>query len=450
MVSSFNIVEEKSTLNLSNCIIQNTQDIAKGLFPDELLSQGYRPITPSPEFLVNLADCERILIPMLERLNYYNLRSIKLIEKYHTFVANWLGIYKALDPNVIIFSGTPHEGSDFVAYSVAKELGIKTLILERTIFTDRILIQKDIFDFKKMPTDYVSNEQIDDSFLKNYQKYEKSRVTAPKPSPLKKIRNIAARISNIKGLFEAEYDTAFGLCNNQPVFLKKKIYEKLGTQQANKIKKFYQVNSVSPDFKVPYLYFPLNLQPERTTLPLGRYFWNHKYVLKVLLAALPDGWKIYVKDHPRQFSRTPLKFAMARDRDFYESLIEDERVDLIDLSSDSEKLIESSQCVATITGTAGWEAIRQLVPVLLFGYPWYRECPEILKVNTIADCVLHLSNIKKGRIKVDENRLKNYAAWIKNKASYAGSQFPELGTFLGLQENAAKIVSALLNELELY
>ncbi len=447
MISAFNIEDEVIDLSIEECIIQNSQDLVLGRFPEALKSRGFGPIVPNSDLLDKLSDCERLLIPMLERLNYFNLRSIKLIEKYHEYVAYWLGIFKALDPEVLIFSGTPHEGSNYVAYSLAKLLNVKTLILERTIFNDRMLIQKDIFLFQKMPQNYSSSQKIDTDFLNNYQNFEKKRANESSPSLIRKFGEYLVKINKVRKLFRSEYDSVFGLCEHQPVLLRKKIYERKELKIASRLKKYYKKNSVTPDLSVPYLYFPLNLQPERTTLPLGKHFWNQKYVLNILLSSLPCGWQLYIKEHPRQFSRTPLKFSMARDMDFYESLQKDERVKFIDLAFDSQRLMESSKCIATVTGTAGWEAILKNIPVLVFGYPWYRECPEILKVNTIKDCQRHLSNIAEGKINVDLTKVRSYAGWIKNESCHTGSLFPELGTSLSREENAEHIARAIKTEL---
>jgi hypothetical protein len=56
---------------------------------------------------------------------------------------------------------------------------------------------------------------------------------------------------------------------------------------------------------------------------------------------------------------------------------------MIPITTDTYTLINRSQAVATITGTAGWEALLRGKPTLVFGYSWYRYAPGAYRVDSV-------------------------------------------------------------------
>lgn len=118
----------------------------------------------------------------------------------------------------------------------------------------------------------------------------------------------------------------------------------------------------------PFVYFPLHLQPEATTSPMGGVFVDQYLAVEVLARAVPSGWKVVVKENPAQ------RFAK-RDYGFYEHLGRLPNIRLVSRSADTFNLIEKCAAVATITGTAGWEALFKGKPVLVFGNAFYRGAP---------------------------------------------------------------------------
>ncbi|HIL79681.1 MAG TPA: hypothetical protein EYG54_00245 [Myxococcales bacterium] len=116
----------------------------------------------------------------------------------------------------------------------------------------------------------------------------------------------------------------------------------------------------------PYVYFPMHLQPEATTLPLGGVYEDQILVVDSLARALPEGWQIVVKENPKQrFDK--------RDASLYHRLRSLPAVRLVARDADSFDLLEGSKAVAAITGTAGWEALCAGKPVLTFGNAFYRH-----------------------------------------------------------------------------
>jgi hypothetical protein len=129
---------------------------------------------------------------------------------------------------------------------------------------------------------------------------------------------------------------------------------------------------VDVDFNCKYVYFPLHLQPEMTTSALGGPFVDQALAIELLSSILPNDIKIYVKENPKQmgFMRGPT---------FFHRVQRLKNVQLVPENINSHELIRNSIFVATITGTAGWEALSAGKVALVFGNAWYRSLPGAIK-----------------------------------------------------------------------
>ncbi|UWQ22020.1 hypothetical protein [Jannaschia sp. W003] len=132
----------------------------------------------------------------------------------------------------------------------------------------------------------------------------------------------------------------------------------------------YEDNPV--DLSGDYVYFPLQLQPEMTTSSLGGAYRDQALAIEHLSAILPEGARILVKENPKQgsYMRGPL---------FWHRLRRIPNVEVLPSWADTHALTGGARFVAAITGTVGWEAVRQGVPALVFGKAWYRKLPGVVE-----------------------------------------------------------------------
>jgi hypothetical protein len=100
-----------------------------------------------------------------------------------------------------------------------------------------------------------------------------------------------------------------------------------------------------------YVFVGLHMQPEKTSQPMGGEFDNQLMMIKVLSDSIPEGWKVYVKDHPNQFNVRKVPNRHYRNELFYKCIDELPNVEIVPLEIDSEVLIQNAQLVATLTGT---------------------------------------------------------------------------------------------------
>jgi len=109
---------------------------------------------------------------------------------------------------------------------------------------------------------------------------------------------------------------------------------------------------------------------------------------------LHEGWKIYVKENPKQ------TFFM-RGRWFYKRFKAIKNAIMVPPQTNTYKLLEQCQFAATITGTVGWEAITGGKNVLVFGWGvWYKTLPGVfsyhpsLKVSEIINNKINFQDLE--------------------------------------------------------
>ena len=127
----------------------------------------------------------------------------------------------------------------------------------------------------------------------------------------------------------------------------------------------YRGLSEAPSGEERFVAFFLHYQPERTTLPESYGFAQQFAALAALAAVLPPGLHLYVKEHPSIFTgdcqwdeRLPF---------WYRRIAQIPGVRLLPIETDPYPLIDRSDCVATVAGTIGGEALIRGKPVVAFG-----------------------------------------------------------------------------------
>ena len=97
-----------------------------------------------------------------------------------------------------------------------------------------------------------------------------------------------------------------------------------------------------------------------STSSLGGKYCDQALLIEDLARDLPDAWKIFVKENPRQgaYARGPM---------FFHRLNRIPNLEIMPSNADTHALSNNAQFVASVAGTVGWEAIRQGTPAMVFG-----------------------------------------------------------------------------------
>lgn len=371
---------------------------------------------------------------------------------YYNMLRYWYGVLKKYKPDVIIFPVIPHTVYNFILYQLAKYLRIKTLMFNVLELPDRLPFytdwsKGDIALQKELQKNQEKNFSLNELSLDIQEYYRRRRKNGPEAAPRKMIY-ISKQLSRRKALMHKF--GVIGFCLKKHIFLKKATEYIIKKFQPN-LKKEHTTVQTRPDFSKHFVYVPLNFQPECTTSPQGDMFADQILMIETLSYALPDNWLIYVKEHPGQWwrrgGRAGIQYSSNRYPGYYRRVAKIKNVRLVPIDTETFTLINKSQVVATVTGTAGWEALMRSKPVLIFGKPWYHDCPALFKVDNVDSCKEAFRKIIQG-FRPDQQQIINYLKCFDN-VSTKGYFAPPIGreSKFTEQESEHNIIQKILYEL---
>ncbi|MBT4989355.1 MAG: hypothetical protein HOM96_02305 [Rickettsiales bacterium] len=325
---------------------------------------------------------------------------------------------------LVLFDQMPHYPGSYVLYLVAKAMNIKTIIFAHTMKNDQVYCMYNISDvgdiLNQVPDFYeFEHKKIEKSFKKDL--YYMPKVMTDRFAryvdllsfkffrlqtfktmcskfklfkAIKKDTSASSNIHNIKFITDTSYisslaRTLLGMC-----------YKRGFYKRAHKMYK--SLVQTECDFQRNYAYFSLHYQPEATTVPLGGDYMDQAKAIEDLASILPEGYFIYVKEHPNSFGGL-------RSENFYQRLCNIPNLVLLDGSVENYALMEQAKIIATITGTVGWEAITGGKPVITFGYAWYNNLPGVFRFPEISD-INEVINCK-----IDHNELEDVCSRLEQK-----------------------------------
>lgn len=134
-------------------------------------------------------------------------------------------------------------------------------------------------------------------------------------------------------------------------------------QEVNRIRAKRTLKFESSVIGEKYFYFPLHVQPELSVELFAPDYNNQPSLIRQLAQCVPADVVVYVKDHPA--------FVGRRSMAFYDEIASIPNVRLLEPLEDSISLVANSLGVATITGTAGLEALLMGRPVIAWGDVFY-------------------------------------------------------------------------------
>jgi len=304
------------------------------------------------------------------------LRTMADYSDYYHILADVLA-QKLLDTHVetVLFFNVPHLTYDLVLYQTAQALGIRTLIVTQSLFPNTYWSLNHVGDLghfdltHEAPAYPIEKSKPLDLFYMNGIKQE-----AEKGGPV----SAQAWVQLLVFLAIKRPWKAFNLVYVwRLVQGMRRVYGRL-PKWRDPFAKFFHENSLAYfdhlatferqelDLSGNFVYFPLQLQPEMTTSALGGRFRDQAYAIERLAAILPDGVRILVKENPKQgaYMRGPL---------FFHRLKRIPNVTFLPSWANTHELTAKCRFVASITGTVGWEAVRQGKPALVFGKAWYKK-----------------------------------------------------------------------------
>ncbi len=336
--------------------------------------------------------------------------------------------------DLVVFFTAPHMGWDNILYEVAKSHGITTLILDQSKFPNKFFHYFDFYDYGIFKTSKILNNISEYKIVKKFEKdwfYMKKNYGRKSRFHIGKLFDLYRYKNRIKNFIEANdylrLIKEFCIKDQRP-----QSFFRFYTER--NYKKQFKKNTVKDySLKRKYVYFPLHTQPERATSIWGGIYLDQALAIERLSQLIPNDWFIYVKESPKQ------KGAY-RDKLFFKRLENIPNLLLLPKKANTFSLIKNSQFVATIVGTAGWEAITGGKNVLTFGWGrWYKTLPGVYEYEKGVSMDELLNN------RIDHDLLQKRTAALYNTCGTGiiyDAYLPSLSDF-SIKKNTETVVDSL-------
>ena len=312
-----------------------------------------------------------------------------------------------INPDYLIIRMTDYSQNQIIQM-MCKKRGVRVLTINHSRFGYRTIISQD--------TDFLDDDLIEEVKSNNKRSFEElldvirdysnQQIDFRKKYQNSYIKKIFAILKFLRISFKEEYKLFFGnfgktifnvTKNEVNIFFKKKY------RQA-----FLNKNALKNFKKESFVYFPLHLQPERSTLILASFCTDQIEMVKRIAKSIPIDYKLYVKEHPN------MKFRNWRKISDYKKIKEIPNVELIHPTIKNEEMIKKCDLVTTITGTGGLEAAFYRKPSIVFANMIYSLLPSVFRVKNIQDLAITINHALKTEVKLSD--LNNYSGIIENNS----------------------------------
>ncbi len=373
---------------------------------------------------------------MYERLLDINSSFDERMQQIWKHLRYWNYIFDKYKIDLCVLQTVPHQIYDYILYALCKIKDIKiTFIYENALLThsyaitelnehcletkeeyerlsekyknsditDILLkeeyqytfdIQCDKNDANKVPY-YIKNMKKDTAKVKVYNRHETTR----------------GRIENLFNNFKENGVVEYLTKTYYPAYIKHRKYKKNLADMNFKIQQYFAYwESKCLDFDYTnkkYIYFPLHMQPECTTLPMGGWYSEQLFSINMIAYHLPKDVYVLVKEHPEQTMQN-------RSNSFIDELCAIENVRLVPKETSTFMLMDNCIAVSSITGTALWEGIFKNKPGIMFGNHIKQYAPGIIRVSTNDECKKAIETILNGEINITLKELKIFMLAMQN------------------------------------
>jgi len=148
----------------------------------------------------------------------------------------------------------------------------------------------------------------------------------------------------------------------------------------------------------PFVFFPMHTEPESAVHQMSPEFFFQHAAIAAIARDLPAGVPLVVKETIHGIGRRP--------DNFYDSIMEIKNVIFLNVLERGLDIVKKASAVATITGTAGFEAAVLGRPVLSFGqHNMYNCVPHVYVIKSFDEIKDKLSYLLSDNFNVDRAKL---------------------------------------------
>ena len=316
-------------------------------------------------------------------------------------------ILDEVKPDFLIMACTTLHHNELF-YRICQARGVKILMFRESYLRDRWIIASD--DYSIDHTEYDVKHNFGSlSEIQNYiKKYDATRQLSSytktfQSSKLKYLQSILKYLfsdnSNIKTHFTYYGRTKLAVLRITLINVIKKKYRQY----------FINKNLIRDiENKKPFIYFSLQSEPERSTLIAAPLFTNQIKVITNIAKSLPNGYNLYVKEHPLMYIRE------WRSISYYKQIMSLPNVILIHPSVKSDSIIKRSSLVVSINSTSALEAGFYNKPSITMSeqdFSYLSFVHQIKTLHALPDAIT--TSLKK---KVNISDLNNYLNLIESNS----------------------------------
>lgn len=370
-------------------------------------------------------------------------------QNYYLHLRYWDYMLKKYEINAIYFENLPHTQHKYVIYGLAKVYGIPMLMATATALETTRVYGSDIsltgYHIKEYYDKLIADNKpvskcvltgdIKEYFELHTKKYDnlikemnpgRDKFTKMKQRetleayhgvyvgwkrdlriPYRVIKDFAASLIKTKNLnlFKEREEDRTKLKKN--VALVKYYNNNCRVKQSD-----YDKMATKADYFRKYIYCPLHLTPESSTLPAAGVFTSQLNGIQLLAwCARKKGVNIYVKEHYVQPTRQDY---------FYDALKAIPNVRLIRTTEPSYEIMKNSIAVATFTGTSLLEGVLMGKPVIAIGngYDW-KGMPGLFQLESKEDGLKIVDMILEGYKPKQEDLQKYFYAIQETSIPYS-------------------------------
>lgn len=330
---------------------------------------------------------------------------LSILEQECKFYEN---VLDEINPDLIIMQQPPLRHS-FLFYKLCNSRGIRIIMTNQSVIGYKCFLSQN--PNKLDSIDQLSNIQTSNRSFEDLQQYKKSLnysqqitdyVTSFADSKIDKLK---AAIDFL--LFSDNKNINTNYLYYGRTKLRVLLHEINISLKRKYRKSFIDKNLTKKiDSDEPFVYFPLQVEPERNLLIGAPTFTNQIESIRTVAKSLPMGFKLFVKEHPAQ-NRTWRKIST------YKEIMNIPNVLLIHPDVPSEKLYKNCSLVITIIGTSPFEAAFYGKPSIVFGDVVYSSLPSVFRVNNFDElqkiiqkslqCKVNASDLDKFITFLDQN-----------------------------------------------
>lgn len=334
----------------------------------------------------------RELFTIYDRFDLYKYDYKKSLEVVNHLYQFFDYVFKTEKPDAVI-AEPPAGLFGQVAYYFAKKNNIPFCGIAESRFPGRIDIWDLEWTYSKFEENFKELKREDflpeeTEFAKDFIKKFISHETIYSSYFLVKvrfsisdfIRHYSKRIKELSGIYSKYLLQRKGLKNFD---YESEVIFKLSVKAPFKtIKKNFRIklqknifNKINPEDK--YFFFPIQYDPEASTLVLATYYSNQLATIKNVAITLPFPYKLYLKEHPGSIG--------SRTNKFYQEIKKIPNAVLLSSEESTPQIVANSLGVITMTSTVGMEAAMAGKPVYVLGNVFYYYHPLCKKVVNFED-----------------------------------------------------------------